>query len=261
MITLVTGKIGGGKTILSLFHALEHLSKGGLVISNIALRFEDCYKYVLKNYKRHIRPEQIIFHDFEELPYFMDSPDFRRGTTELKVLVIIDECHIFYHADSSKAKFYKPVLDFLTLSRKFDVDIYLITQEPTTLYSQFRHQCQFTYYCLDMRQQSISVFGQLPMMGLQWSKRDTKSNSLQYRGVTKISQLLFNCFDTKQTYSKATRLLMEKTAIFEPVNTKKKLNNDKVLRNDCVRGSASRWRRFLGLHVDPKGNKSGQSPA
>lgn len=227
MINLVTGKIGGGKTLYVVSQALEHVSKGGMIFSNIKFKFQDSDKYCRKVHSRFISPEQFVFHDFEKQPEFYESKDFRRGTDGLNTLVIVDESQIYYPASRPGDPRYKSILDFLTISRRFNVDVNFITQDPTTFYSGFRNQAQFNIFCTDMRQQTIGVFGKISLLGLRWSMKDARTDVLNTTGVTKISPLLFSCYDTKQDYSERTGELRRNTPVFQPVDTKRRKKSKK----------------------------------
>lgn len=219
MISLITGKIGGGKTLLSTTQILRLLSEGCMVMTNIRLNFKACDLYVRKHHGKFIRPCQIVYHDFEKMPAFFDSKDFRRGNSLRKVYVYVDEAQLYFPSASASSSKYKEIVDFLTLSRRCDVDVIFITQELTTLFSGIRNQALFYYYCLDMREQTIAFFGKVSALGLRWTKKDHKTGVVNGKGVTKISKDLFACFDTRQSYSSSHSALMARTRIFEPVNT------------------------------------------
>lgn len=222
MITIVTGKIGGGKTLFTVGKMMAHLAKGGRVMGNIRINFDQAASYCWKKYRARIQECQIAYHNFEEMPVFYHSTEFMRGTDELPMMLVCDECQIYFPANE-KRPYYKALLDFLTLSRRFNVDIYFITQDPTTFVPAFRNQSQFTFYCADMRQQTVGFFGQISMLGLRWSQRDTKTGVLNTRGTTKLSKDIFSCYDTRQSYSSDTHALKESTRVFQPVNVKKKV--------------------------------------
>lgn len=217
MISVITGKIGGGKSLFALTHAVEKLAKGGCVVSNLALDEIEVDQYLWANYRRRLSHGQIRYHDFEEEPEFHHKIPF--GTPQLPVLVICDECQLYYNAAQAsqlQAKYLK-LVSFLTQSRKCSVDVVFVTQHDTTIWAQFRHQALFGYKCRDMRVVSLPFVGQLPMLGLSWVKYDMISGEIMERGRTPLSPRLFKLYDTRQMYDSQMRDLQSKAEIWQPL--------------------------------------------
>lgn len=243
MIYFVTGKIGGGKTLLMLTHALEHLGKGGCVVSNIALVEERVDDYMRRRFRRRLVEGQIQFHDFEAEPRFHREIPF--GVPELPVMVICDEAQLVYNAADAQGlqRNLSSLVSFLTQSRKACVDVWFVTQHDTTVWAQFRHQALFGYKCRDMRQITLPFVGRLPSLGLSWVKYDIMSGEIMERGKTPLSKDLFGLYDTRQMYDSQMRELQANARVWLPV-PRNAIGKYETFVN---RPRVHWWARLLGL--------------
>ncbi len=216
MISVVTGKIGSGKSLLVISKMLDHFEKGGLVLTNLAL-FPDAIRSEMKRRKTFFDDSQYRFLDLNEDVDFCCS--LSRGTDELNVFVAIDEAHLFYNSAEHRTldSKIKNLVSFLTQSRKFNIDIWFITQHPDTLYGQFKKQAQDLYYCVDLRRVVFPLFGSLASMGLQWIRKDFQSKTVQEKGKTPLSSHIFDCYDTKQTFDTHATDLKQSLPVFNPI--------------------------------------------
>jgi len=243
MIYMVTGKIGGGKTLLTLVKMLEHLGKGGCVVTNVALDEVEVDKWLHRKYGRRLVEDQIVRHDFEEKPNFHEEIPW--GVPELPVMVICDEGQLYYNqAQSTKLiERLMKLLSFLTQSRKTCVDVWFVTQHDTTIWAQFRHQCLFGYKCRDMRAVTLPFIGQVGALGLMWVKYDIMSGEIMERGRTPLDKKLFLLYDTRQMYDTQMRELQKTAKIWKPVSKdakgKYEINSDN--------SNLSWWTRLLRL--------------
>ena len=217
MIYLVTDKIGGGKSLLMLTKILEHLGKGGCVVSNIALLELEVDKWLKRHRGRRLVADQVQFHDFEEEPRFHLKIPF--GVPSLPVMVVCDEAQLYYNsADAARLQAqYSKLVSFLTQSRKCCVDVWFVTQHDTTIWAQFRHQALFGFKCRDMRSVSLPFIGQVGALGLCWVKFDVMSGEIMERGRTPLSKDLFGLYDTRQMFDSQMRELRESAKVWQPV--------------------------------------------
>lgn len=216
MIYFVTGKIGGGKTLLMLTKILAHLGRGGCVVTNIALDEREIDLHLKRNHGRRLVDGQIRRHDFEAEPEFQGKVPF--GVMGCPVWVVCDEAQLYYNqADSStmSAKL-KRLVSYLTQSRKCAVDVWFITQHDTTVWTQFRHQALFGYKCRDMRVVNLPFFGTISALGMCWAKYDIISGEIMERGRTPLSKALFKCYDTRQMYDSQMTELQKTAEIWNP---------------------------------------------
>ena len=251
MISLITGKVGGGKTLLALGMILKDLSKGQGVLTNIALDFEACDKYLKRrlNYNR-LQPSQITYLDLNESIDFRDKT--KKGTLTHPYNIYIDEAHLFFNAKDAtllKNDFF-PLLSYITQSRKLHQNIFFSTQAPETLVNQFRLQTEEGYRCVDMRKKDFPIVGKIDTLGLRWVAYDWSSGQTLRTGGTKIDSLLTNCFDTTQFYDTTTSLMAQELDTFTPIT--KQWYKDNIKKNETRNNIWTLLRsdfftRFLGL--------------
>ena len=136
MISLVTGKVGSGKTLYCVGLAVEHIAKGGVVYTNIAFNRDALAAVIVKRYRRRMFPEQLRMVDLNAGPGWHDAIEF--GNDGLPVLVLLDEIHLFFNSrDWAKTQaLHSDMLSFLSQSRKVAVDVVFIAQVGTTLEKQ-----------------------------------------------------------------------------------------------------------------------------
>ena len=238
MIYVITGKIGGGKSLLALTKILEHLSKGGCVFSNFTFNLAAIDTYMRKHFRRRLVANQLNYHDFEVEPEFQNAVFF--GVPELPVLVICDEAQLYFNqAESARLQSrMMRLVSFLTQSRKCSVDVIFVTQHDTTIWAQLRHQALFGYKCRDMRVVTLPFVGQIASLGLCWVKFDILSGEIMERGRTPLSKELFGLYDTRQMYDSQMRDLQAKARIWQPVprNAKGIYETDSNSDSVCRRG-------------------------
>lgn len=237
MIFVVTGKIGAGKTLFGCHRAMQVFGYGGFVMSNIVFLEDGCTEYLGYRGRSFDFGSQYQYHDFEEEPNFMLKA--RKGTKAHPTLVLIDEAHLYY--PSGRSQHYDVQFEvlnkFISQSRKFHIDVYLITQDESLLYHRLKTQAEHRYHCIDMRKKSYGWLGTPPGAGLKWVEKDTKSDLVMKEGETQLDKRLFRTFDTFQKYDKFTRELQDT------------LPTHDVLPNTFTEGPISglvrRTRRFL----------------
>jgi hypothetical protein len=216
MMYMITGKIGGGKTLFALTQILDLLCRGGCVVSNIALepRGVDA---AMRRRGRRLVEGQIREYDFESEPEFQGKIPW--GVPGCPVSVFVDEAQLYYNATQARtleARLMR-LISFLTQSRKASVDVWFITQHDTTIWAQFRHQCLFGYKCRDMRAVSLPFIGRVGSLGLVWVKYDIISGETMESGKTPLSKTLFDCYNTRQMYDSHMTELQAAAEIWQPV--------------------------------------------
>lgn len=173
-IQMVTGTLGGGKTLLGVEIACNHLRKGGHVYTNIEIRPEAVAHWLaVQGYefdpsRLHVIPNASIkaFHEV-----------LQRGEPDMRVYVIIDEAGLEFNSRDWKNT-NRELLNFNVLVRKFDIFLVYIAQKPEMLDKQFRGLCQTQIDCRNLKH--YRIFGHfsipLPLLfrvhySLVWGKR------------------------------------------------------------------------------------------
>ena len=197
MISILEGRIGGGKTLLSVCMILAHLAKGGTVITNVDLNLSGCAAYLLKHKGLKMDPAAITILDEEQVSNFHKY--LLSGSRDLPVLVVIDEAHLWFNAKDSAvtAATKRALLTFLSQSRKLSVDLIFIVQAAENLESQFRRLAQEIWRMRDLTKIVV------PVLGLKWPWPDTlafridaASGMVMQRKLIRRTQDIFNCYNT-----------------------------------------------------------------
>ena len=206
MIQLITGKIGGGKTVLAVERMFQYMLDGGTVISNIELIWHEVVKLGLKKKGRHILPEQYVHLDLNDdsIPWHHKIP---WGTKEMPVQVYLDEVHLFFNSRDWQrtAQLHRDMLSFLSQSRKACVDVSFIAQVASTLERQFRVQCEWEIYVRNFKDIKIPLFGTLPFQRMLVTKKDNETNYVAERTVRSYPQDIFPLYNTLDMLDDAMR--------------------------------------------------------
>lgn len=217
MIEGIIGKVGSGKSLYALTDMLGHFCKGGYAASNIDLDRDQVARYCWRRGHR-FRDDQYKLLDLQRNPLF--HREIKRGTPALKGKIYIDEAHIVFPASEfreNKAAFFE-IDRFCSQHRKFDVDIYFITQAWENLWGQIKRQATFIYSCRDFRVVSLPMVGTAfgSAMGLKWSRLDSATDIVLETGSTAIAKDVVACYSTKQVFDPMCAELMQSMPIYEP---------------------------------------------
>jgi len=227
MIQLITGKIGGGKTVYTVEKLFNHMLQGGTVCTNISLVWSEVVKLGLKRKGVHIRESQYEYIDLnDDAPWHLRIP---WGTKEMSVLVALDEIHLFFNArDWQKtAQLHKDMLSFLSQSRKASVDIIFIAQVAKTLEAQFRSQCEWEVYCRNFKDVSIPIFGRLPLQRMLVTRKDYETNYITERIVRRYPKDIFPLYNTLDMLDESMRVKATQARVIHPIKMKKLSRHDK----------------------------------
>jgi hypothetical protein len=205
MISLVTGKIGSGKTLYSVSLIADHVMRGGVVYTNVQIVFGELSKLARRRKRLLIEPDQVRYIDLVECEAWQTQIEW--GTPELPVLVVLDEIHLFFNArDWRKTQdLHEAMLSFLSQSRKACVDVVFICQASSTLEKQFRVQCESEFYCRSLRGLHVPILGKLPLNRMLLVQRDLESGTVLRRQFVPYDSSLFPIYDTRSFLDAAMR--------------------------------------------------------
>jgi len=163
MIQYVTGVLGAGKTFHAVRLAMDHLARGGTVVTNIECRFQRIHDMIAVQKKVSILPEQLIVFDPEVTPEWEAVVPW--GLSEGIVLVVLDEAQLFYGSRdwASTAANNKRLLSFLTQSRKAGVDLIWITQDGGNVDKQFRVLAEWELAICNVKHLPLGWLGLFPL--------------------------------------------------------------------------------------------------
>ncbi len=153
-IEIFTGALGSGKTAFAVELAMEHLLRGGTVITNVEMNRERLRDWLASEGREF---------DDGRLKFIEDSGEFYKeisvGAENMCVMALIDETHI-EHNSRDWQKTTRELLLFNTMARKLYVHVVYITQNENNIDKQLRSLANIVWRCRNMSQ--LRVLGVVP---------------------------------------------------------------------------------------------------
>lgn len=206
-VYVVTGKLGGGKSLVSVARIREKLLAGCPVATNLDLKLHKLLPVSNKSARVIRIPDQPTADDLRALGSGNSSYD-----EEQNGLLVLDECGTWFNARNWNDKSRKGVNDWFLHARKLGWDVFLIVQDVEILDSQARRAiAEHTVFCKRLDRLHIPFFGtlykllsgeplRLPRLHVGKVVYGTsESDALADRWVYRGSQL-FAAYDTKQKF-------------------------------------------------------------
>lgn len=158
-IHLISGTLGGGKTLYAVERIAWHLYKGGHVFTNIEM-LPDAVAAWLASKGRQFDPARL--HVILEADVKKFHEVVYRGHPDLRVMVVIDEAGLNLNARDWK-DLNRDLLNFNVLVRKFDILMLYISQKPEMLDKQIRNLVQTQIDCRNFRHYKIMGLFSVPL--------------------------------------------------------------------------------------------------
>lgn len=144
------GSLGSGKTSFAFERALEHLLKGGTVVTNIEFYPDRIADWMHREYGLEFDPERLIKVEDGEAVW----KSAVRGNDELETMLLIDEAHVEHNARSWDKTSQEATM-FNTMPRKLNIHVVYITQDMNNVDKQFRRMANYMWYCRNAAQVKI----------------------------------------------------------------------------------------------------------
>ena len=207
-VYIVTGKLGNGKTLVSVGRIQEKLRAGCVVATNLDIRLDRLLGLQDKNARLVRIPDKPSADDLYSLGSGNTSYDETKNG-----LLVLDECGTWFNARNWQDKSRKAVNDWFLHSRKLGWDVMLIVQDVEIIDSQARAAiAEHTCFCRRLDRFHIPFFGtllkiftlgepvRLPRIHIGkvvygTSELDPLTDRWVYRGTG-----LFAAYDTKQSF-------------------------------------------------------------
>ncbi len=156
-VYVVTGKLGGGKTLISVKRIRDKLLAGCVVATNLDLNLEK----LISPFNRSCRviriPDKPKIEDLQAIGKGTDSYDENDNG-----LLVLDECGTWFNSRSWNDKDRKPVNDWFLHARKLGWDVILIIQDVSQLDSQARASiAEHTVFCRRTDRLTVPYLGTL----------------------------------------------------------------------------------------------------
>lgn len=133
-VYIVTGKLGNGKTLVTVGRIRDALRAGKRVATNLDINLKEMFSKEAKEIQFLRIPDKPNIQDLESIGqgYFGPYDESKFG------LLVLDECGTWFNSRNWQDKTRKAVNDWFLHSRKFRWDVLIIIQDESMLDSQAR---------------------------------------------------------------------------------------------------------------------------
>lgn len=203
MITVVSGKLGSGKSLDTVRMMCEHMRRLGAVRTNINLNTDNVKKYIGFPLRRYQFGIVTSADDPREIP----RGDFRGSRRNLRCMVVLDEALNWFDSTASKDNPLKQTWgEWLRQSDKLGQDVYFIAQNFERSAKWIRELAQVNREIIAVK--SIRLFGFFPIWFLiPFGSRlyvvrcyDVRSAQPLSTELHYYSPSVWNCYNTAETY-------------------------------------------------------------
>lgn len=202
----VTGKLGSGKTLISVSKIYEALAQGRVVATNLNLNMPKLCGPNARTPRVWRLPDEPTRADFDALGYGNTSYDEKKNG-----LIVLDECGKWFNAQDWNSPEHKKRNDWLINARKLGWDLIFIIQDASAINKQARKSfLEMIVYCRRMDRMGYPIVTQL----FSWAGFEVRPPRVHIGFVTYGDQQhapitdrwvyrgthLFKAYDTKQVF-------------------------------------------------------------
>lgn len=204
MITVVSGKLGSGKSYNCVRMIRDHLARGGCVRTNISLDAAQISRAV----GRHVSSLQIGKLSHDDDPTTIPTGD-RRGRGTRRTLVVLDEALNWFQSEGTgDRKDSKKVQwgEWLRQSDKLGQDVYFIAQNFERAAKWIRELAQVSEEVFPLKDIRILMFLPLgvllPFFRCVYCvrRRDVRSGLICGTELHRYSSRVWDLYDTSETF-------------------------------------------------------------
>lgn len=207
-VYIVTGKLGNGKTLVTVGRIRDAIFSGCKIATNLDINLKNMFGRTPKNINVMRIPDKPTIEDLNAIGKGYEGRDYDESKFGLLVL---DECGTWFNSRNWQDKSRKPVNDWFLHARKLGWHVYIIIQDESMLDSQARDSIgELFVRCRRLDNLRVPFVGSLFKMLLGFNltlprihravvtygtDKDLKNDVWVYRGTD-----LFSCYDTRQMF-------------------------------------------------------------
>ena len=206
-VYFVTGKLGSGKTLVSIGKIRDKLNSGCKVATNIDLNLHKLISIKSKNCVVYRIPDKPVLADLEAIGKGTESYD-----EDQNGILVLDECGTWFNSRSWVDKSRQEVLNWFLHARKLGWDIIFLVQDISIVDKQARETlAEFVVYCKRLDRVSIPLVTFLfrvagfkvtfPKVHLAIVKYGYAQSSPVVERWLYTGRNLYHAYDTKQAFS------------------------------------------------------------
>ncbi|WP_025903541.1 zonular occludens toxin domain-containing protein [Tatumella sp. UCD-D_suzukii] len=209
-VHVVTGKLGAGKTLVTIGRIQDYLARGRVVATNLNLKLHH-----MPRVGRFAKMTRVI--RIPDKPSLEDFESIGRGTTSYNEadngLLVLDECGTWFNSRNWSDKSRQPVIDWCLHARKLGWDVIFIIQDVSLMDKQAREAlAEHVVYCRRMDKLNIPIIGglislfansRLPLPKIHFGivKYGDNPQALTVDKWVYTGKDLYAAYDTKQIFS------------------------------------------------------------
>ncbi len=154
-VRVVSGNLGGGKTIWAVREALDkNVPFGAVVFSNIVFNESGVTKYLEGRKSVKYNPDQFVYLG-DDIHHFADK--LKQGTSKQPNLLLYDESQLEFTAlgykENRQAK--KAEMELIAQARKLKLDVVFIAQDERDIDVYIRRRSQYFVECTNFQKHAI----------------------------------------------------------------------------------------------------------
>ncbi|WP_438479841.1 zonular occludens toxin domain-containing protein [Oleiharenicola lentus] len=142
--TIITGTLGGGKSMCAVDMAMEHLSLGGTVVTNIPIFSDKVASWMLEEFGLIFDPTRLILLNQASIADFENHAV--RGNQKIAAMMVLDEAALDLNA-KDHAQVSRETFNFVVLVRKLRIHLVFIAQDANDVAKQIRGKMQKEIHC------------------------------------------------------------------------------------------------------------------
>lgn len=214
-VWVVTGKLGAGKTLMSVSRIQKYLLEGRKVATNLDIFPEHMLGIDKKHTELYRIPDIPTINDLKALPkgYEGDNIDEAKNG-----LLVLDECGIFLNSRGWNDPGRKEVNAFFKLLRKLRWDAIFIIQDIENLDADARRTiAEHVVYCRRMDRMKIPILSSLyklvttydlpmPRLHMGIVRYGTEASSIKVDQWNYYGERLYQAYDTEQLFDPTDNL-------------------------------------------------------
>ena len=203
MVTVISGKLGSGKSYDCVRRVRDHLAAGGCVRTNIALDVHQISKAV----GRRLSSLQVGRVSADDDPTLIPTGD-RRGHGSRRTIVLLDEALNWFQSTGAGAKDSRKLSwgEWLRQSDKLGQDVWFVAQNFERAAKWIRELAQVSIEIFPLRDLKIGMVFPVwllfpPLRNMYCAKyRDVRSGMVVKLDFHRYSSSVWDLYDTSETF-------------------------------------------------------------
>jgi hypothetical protein len=199
MISVITGRLGSGKSYHAVELMIRHLLDGGVVATNMNLKIPE----ISRIWGRRFVPWQFLHVDAGMDPMKIPRGDFR-GSGKRRVMVVLDEALNWFESSTARDSRRDSWGVWLRQSDKLGQDVYFVAQQFERAAKWIRELAQLELRVSGMRNFAIGPIPLGRLLGLSRlacvTKFDVQSGAISGWRAVWLNPSVWRCYSTAELY-------------------------------------------------------------